>query len=160
MFHRTAIGLSALLLICTAMPLSAQNMTKTELQNMYVSYLIEKGYSPGIDEDGDVWFKHNIKTIELTYYIIIYENDQTFFQILLPSAWSLETKEEKRQGPIAASSATYSNWVVKVYTNSAGDNISFSGEMLLAKPENFRDVFDDMMSFMEATVIDFANKMP
>jgi hypothetical protein len=142
-----------------AAPLYA-DMTKAELQKMYLDYLKNQNIKAQVDEDGDIeftWEGKHFKT--MTYYIVIDETDQQFFQIVKVGGYPLETSREKRQAPLAASYATKKTEVVKLFINSRGDNILVSAEILLASPGDFRVVFPKLMRKIENAMICFLEQM-
>lgn len=62
-------------------------MTKTE---SYMNWLTEQGYRPEIDKDGDVTFKHE----RINFVLFSNEKDDTFFRLMVPYFWELESEEE------------------------------------------------------------------
>jgi len=81
-FILMAVGLSTL---------SAQ-MTKKQLQDMYVSYLRGEGYSPSIDSDGDV----NFTAQGQSFYIEVLEREPQSFRIILSS--TLDPRFKQAEG--------------------------------------------------------------
>ncbi|MDR3170373.1 MAG: hypothetical protein LBU17_01965 [Treponema sp.] len=145
-----------IVLICIAfitMPLSAQ-MSKNQLQTMYTDYLKTEGYLPSIDSDGDIYFKSEGKT----YYIIVYDNDLGFFQLLYPEFWNIESEEERLQVAESASYATRRTKVAKVFMTSNGDT-SISAEAFLKNPEDFKNVFPRMLSGIKTARDNFIERM-
>lgn len=109
-------------------------MSKTDLQEMYVEYLRQEGYLPSIDDDGDILFRASGSN----YYIIIYEDDPQFFQILLQlnlGSISLETALN------AANYASRRSKVAKVFISESGRYASITAELIFYKPEDFKPIF-------------------
>ncbi len=62
-------------------------MTKTET---YMAWLNEQGYRPELDNDQDIAFKHE----RINFVLFANEKDETFFRLMVPFFWELETEEE------------------------------------------------------------------
>jgi hypothetical protein len=123
--------------------------------DLYVDYLMEEGYRPRIDDDGDVVFKHEGRT----YYITIDVNDKEFFRLIFPNFWSIENDEERDRAYIAADYATERTKVAKVYMRSDGLDMMASIEMFIADPAGFAAVFPRCLSALQASVKNFREKM-
>lgn len=132
---------------------SAEELTEKELQKLYTNYLIEQGYRPQIDGDGDVTFKKEGKT----YFLGIDEGDQNYFMMVYPNFWEIEDPAERRRAMIAADTANARSKVAKVYTMH--DNVWASVELFIDKPEDFQPIFDRSMSALENIVENFVSKM-
>lgn len=130
-----------------------EDLSEAQLQNMYMEFLTEEGYLPEIDDDGDIRFKYEGRT----YFIIVNETDQTFFQILLPNIYSIENEEKRAEVLAAADHANALSKVAKVHT--VGDNTYVSVELLVATPEDFKKLFKRSMSLMTNGMNNFANKI-
>jgi hypothetical protein len=151
--------LGLLCLLALAMPLYA-DMTRAELQKMYLDFLKSQNIKAQVDQDGDIefiWEGTHFKT--MTYYIVVDETDQQFFQIVKVGGYPLETSQEKRRAPLAASYATKKTEVVKLFVNSRGDNIFVSAEMLLASPGDFKAAFPKLMREIEKAMLYFLEQM-
>ncbi len=62
-------------------------MTKTET---YMAWLNEQGYRPELDNDQDISFKHE----RINFVLFANEKDETFFRLMVPYFWELESEEE------------------------------------------------------------------
>lgn len=154
---KTAICLFCLLLFSVSL---FADMSKTELQKMYMMFLRSEGIDSKVDSDGDIEFEYEGEHFNaMTFYIMVHADDQQFFQIMKFYGYSLENTKEKRQGPIAASVATRESYIAKIYINNAGDNILVSAETYLASPEDFKTVFFKMLSGMEQAMKIFLENM-
>jgi hypothetical protein len=155
--RKRLVGLLCLFVV--GMPLYAQ-MSKAEMQKMYLDYLKSQKLQAQVDKDGDIEFSYEGEHFNsMTFYILIDEQDQQFFQIIKVGGYSLDTAQEKRWAPLAASYATKKTEVVKVYLNSRGDDILVSAEMLLASPRDFRAVFFKLMRELENAMLYFLEQM-
>ena len=128
-------------------------MDKAERAQMYVSYLREDGYALEIDEDGDVMFKFEGGT----YFVLVDEEDEMFFQIMFPSFWPIESEEEGARVEKAAQLATRITKVAKVYRQR--DNVNASVELLCVPPEAFKAVFRRALRCIQAGVTKFRAEM-
>ena len=128
-------------------------MDKAERAQMYVSYLREDGYALEIDEDGDVMFKFEGGT----YFVLVDEEDEMFFQIMFPSFWPIESEEEGARVEKAAQLATRITKVAKVYRQL--DNVNASVELLCVPPEAFKAVFRRALGSIQAGVSNFRAAM-
>ena len=128
-------------------------MNRAELGQMYLDYLRQEGYEGKIDEDGDVLFKFEGGT----YFVLIEEEDEMFFQIMFPSFWPIESEEEGAWVEKAAQLATRSTKVAKVYPQR--DNVTASVELLCVPPEAFKAVFRRALRCIQAGVTKFRAEM-
>ena len=151
------VGLLCFLLLSTAL---FADMSKAELQKMYLDYLKSRGITAKVDSDGDIEFTYSgTYFTDLKYWIIVNEDDQEFFQIIKDGGFSLDTAQKKRQAPLAASHATKQSNVVKIAVNSKGDNIITFAETLLVSPQDFKNVFVRLMRDMDSALKVFLDQM-
>jgi hypothetical protein len=136
-------------------PIFSQQYSKTQLQKMYSDYLKSEGYSPSVDEDGDVAFKYEGGN----YYILVDENDLECFQILFPGFWEIESRAERTDAAIAASVVNRTTKVVKVWLTPDNDDVSISGEVFLKSPADFSGIFKRLLSAMTTARRDFIKEM-
>jgi hypothetical protein len=128
-------------------PFGAQALfaqTKSELQEMYLGYLREQGYSPSLDSDGDVDFKIEGRN----YYISIDEDDPVFFRILYPNFWEIETEEERRKASAVIMSVNRTTKIAEVYITSR-DDTSIDASILLNTPQDFKQHFSRMIDAVQ-----------
>jgi hypothetical protein len=133
------------------LPLQAQNMSEQDLQNMYMSYLQGEGYAPWIDEDGDVAFEKS----NFTFYIIVYEDDLEYFQLLFPAFYSIDTQQERQQAAEAISKVNREKKVAKIYMNTQETRVSASAEVFVRNPEDFKVTFTRMFNNVLSAAQDF-----
>jgi hypothetical protein len=153
MAEKKIIAFFGLILIFVT-ALDAQ-MSRRQMQDMYVSYLKEQGYQPNIDSDGDVVFKAEGGT----YYIIVDENDLGSFRILYPNFWSVESLDEKTKIYEVANYINRTTKVIKVFLNSRGDNTSMDVNIFIARPEDFKLHFQRMIDLLLSERREFREKM-
>jgi len=151
------VGLLCLLMLSTAV---FADMTKAQLQQMYMDYLKSQGISAEIDPDGDIEFKYSGAHFNnLTYWIFVNEMDQEFFRVAKVGGYSLDTDQEKSKAPLAASYATRETYVAKVYVQQSGNNITASAETFIASPQDFKVVFPKLIRELDAVLSRFLNQM-
>ena len=143
----------AFILICIA-NLNAQ-MSKQQLQDMYISYLKEQGYQASVDSDGDVQFKAEGGT----FFIIVDTKDLQSFRILFPNFWEIESQEEKAQVIKVANYINRTTKVAKVYLNSREDDVSMDANIFIDKPEDFKLFFRRMVDLLLEERREFREKM-
>ena len=128
-------------------------MTKQERAEMYRSFLAEEGYTPTLDDDGDVQFKYEGGN----YFISVDEKDEEFFRIVYPFFWSIENESERAKVTQAALIATAETKVAKVFP--VRDNTWASIEMFCSPPEVFKTVLGRSLRALRAAVQTFREKM-
>ena len=128
-------------------------MTRAERAQMYEAYLREEGYSPKVDEDGDIVFKIEGRV----YLIMIPEDDEEFFRIIFPNFWSIGSEEERVKVNTACMEATKDTKVAKVFP--VRDNTWASIELFCMPPESFRLVFRRCMSALRRAVDTFVQQV-
>ncbi|MCL1955533.1 MAG: YbjN domain-containing protein [Spirochaetes bacterium] len=143
----------AFILVCIA-NLNAQ-MSKQELQNMYISFLKDQGYQSNVDSDGDVEFKAEGRT----FYIIVDTRDLQSFRILYPNFWEIESEDEKAKAVKVANYINRTTKVAKVYLNSREDDVSMDANIFIDKPENFKTFFRRMIDLLLEERREFREKM-
>jgi len=141
------------LLSCVPVATAQEEMSKTELQEMYVDFLTEEGYKPSIDSDGDVVFKKEGRT----YFIAVRESDLEYFTIVLPNFWEIENERERLQVLISADAANAKSKVAKVFTIK--DNTWAAIEMFVNDPKDFEDLFARSLRAIDNSVNNFVEKM-
>jgi hypothetical protein len=134
-------------MLILSLPLFAQ-MSRTEMQNMYLTYLRSQNIETRIDPEGNIAFQYELpKYGRFIFYIAVYENEPQFFQILTVNVLSsdFENAQERDQAYVATVYATGIAGTVKMYVNSSGTNVWASGEVFLASPGDFRFAFPKIM---------------
>ena len=144
-----------LIFIFALTPVFAQEMTREQLQKMYMDYLKSEGFSPSLDSDGDVMFKYEGGT----YFIIVDEKDQEYFAMLYPNFWEIESQNEKERALLAAKEATRVAKVAKVYLTEDDTDVTMSAEIFLKTPSDFKSIFYRMLSTMTTARKTFVDKM-
>jgi hypothetical protein len=126
---------------------------KTECTQVYLEYLRENGYRPQLDGDGDVVFKYEGKT----FLIFVDEEDPGFFRLVFPNFWPIEDEAERVRAWQAATEATASTKVAKVFL--VEDNVWASVELFMGAPSGFAAVFGRCLDAIMVGVSTFATQM-
>ncbi|MDR0498739.1 MAG: YbjN domain-containing protein [Holophagales bacterium] len=130
--------------------------TKSQLQQMYVSYLKAEGYQPSIDSDGDVKF-----TAEgLSLYIDIDEQlkDPNYFRIALQTSVEYKTKAERLKAFEAANIANRTTRIAKVYITSS-NKTAIIAEGFITKADDAKEHLKRMVNAMLVARKTFAENM-
>jgi hypothetical protein len=126
------------------------NPSRTEIVR---GYLADNGYRPEIDDDGDVRFMKEGGN----YFIHAPESDETFFRVVYPNFWPIESEEERTQVYAACNHANARVKVAKVFT--VRDNVWASLELLFADDKAFEPIFERGVGLLQYAVSEFANHM-
>ena len=128
-------------------------MSKQERARMYKDFLAEEGYAPKFDDDGDVTFKAEGRT----YFIVVSETDDEYFQLLFPNFWPIESEKERAQALLAASRATNNVKCAKVC--QIKDNMVASIEAFYVPADGFKPTFKRSLMALRSAVDQFAEDM-
>ena len=124
-------------------------MSKSE---MFLEYLRQEGYAPRFEDD-DVIFKYEGKTFLLNCD----EEDKSFFRLLLPAFWEIESEEEERRALKAINAVNLRMKVIKVF--SIHQNVWASVELFLDPFESFKLVLDRCLDLLVSGMHDFRKAM-
>ncbi len=128
-------------------------MSTSGASEAYSTFLTNEGYRPTLDSDGDVVFKREGRT----YLILIDDADPTFFRLVFPNFWEIESDPERLQVLLAAQSATADTKVAKVFI--VGDNVWASVEQFVSEPASATAVFDRALGAIDSAVSRFVATM-
>ncbi|MDR0599456.1 MAG: YbjN domain-containing protein [Treponema sp.] len=130
-------------------------VSKKQLQDMYVMYLRDEGYRPSVDSDGDVVFKAE----GLNFYIDVDDEDLESFRVVLPKFWELESPEERIRAYEVANYINRTTKVAKVFIISSEDDVSMDANIYIGKPDDFKLHFRRMINLLIAELREFRDKM-
>lgn len=152
-FHSGGAGVFGFMLLFSlvVLPIRAQDMSRQELQNMYMSYLRGEGYTPSIDSDGDVAFESD----DLDFYIIVNDSDPEYFNLLFPGFYSIDTQEERQRAADAISVVNRTKKVAKIYMNTSETTVSAAAEVFVREPADFKVTFTRMFRNVLSAAYDF-----
>jgi hypothetical protein len=127
--------------LCAVSILTAQSVSKANLQNMYIGYLRSEGFSPYIanDFDGNIYFDDG----NWRYWIIVNETTPNVFRLwlyypYLGESWSSDKLDK------AKSIFENASKIIKVefdFYNTGEAGGWYKAELPLAKPEDFKHMF-------------------
>jgi hypothetical protein len=120
---------------------------------MYQEFLSDEGYKPELDEDGDVRFKREGKT----YFINVEASDPECFRVVLANIWPIESEDERKQVMVAMDHCNAQAKVAKAYM--VKDNVWVAIETFIAKPEDFKVIFQRSLSALDHGVSLYATRM-
>lgn len=127
------------------------------LAAVYVEFLEREGFRPTIDDAGDVLFRCEGRC----YYLMVDDDDPTYFRLLFPNFWSIDGALEHQRALLAAADVTAEIKVAKIYV--LGDDTQAAAEMFLADPDRLhRDlprVFDRALRALQGAVHRFCELM-
>lgn len=118
--------------------------TWTQRAGFYVEHLSELGYRPKIDDENDIYFRH-----EGGHYYILSTDDEQYVQIVYLNFWPVEDEDALRRGLLAASVATRSTKVAKVSARPDLANMHITAEVFLARPTDLVDVFERLVGAIQ-----------
>ncbi len=105
-------------------------MTKSEL---VCSVLNEMGYSPTVDDDGDVVFRYQMKLL----YAMIGDEDETYLSLLLPQFYTIEEGEDTLV-LATCNKLTRDIKQIKFYVDSSCESVSATCEFYYNDEESLR----------------------
>ncbi|MDR0638394.1 MAG: YbjN domain-containing protein [Spirochaetaceae bacterium] len=135
------------------------DLTRAKLQRMYLDFLAAKNIEAEIDGNGDIQFMHKLQNYECRYRIRVDPGDPVFFQLLTADLWRLESEKELAAAFFAASRVNRDVWQAKAFVNSQSDDVVFTAQTLLAKPEDFVNIFDKLVECLDEGFWTFAGAM-
>lgn len=125
---------------------------KKLIQDKYLAFLNEKGYSPEVDEDGDVKFQYN----ERNYYITIDIKDESFFRLARLAGLTLENETDITEAKEICHNVTQDVKVAKVYWLK--NTIWVSSELLMPDKDSYEEVFDRCLRLTESAYLKFVEQ--
>ncbi len=105
----------------------------------YFAFLAAEGFRPEVDEDGDVRFRHEGRTL----YLFRDGKDPEYFRVALPGAWECDGPEEESRALAAVNSVNRDLKTVKCVL--VDGVVWVSVEQFFDPPEAFRPVFTRLL---------------
>jgi hypothetical protein len=133
-------------------------MDKKALQELYLAYLRDEGYKGEVDEDGDIEFKYEGRW----YYLHVFEDDEYYFRVTLPSFWEIETDDEQARALEAANAMNNEYKCGKVLYVESGDGYTgmfATAESFLSAPNDFMPLFPRMLALLQNMAHAFKDAM-
>ena len=128
-------------------------MNDEQIQALYMDILLEEGFRPKTDEEGDLIFKSEGRSI----FIRIDPEDTEFLILCCPNLWKCESEEDEIRGLAAAAYATATTKVAKV--SIVSNHAWASVELFLPSPEDFKAILLRSLSAMHAAIRNFIDKI-
>ncbi|MCE7992238.1 MAG: hypothetical protein HEP71_09670 [Roseivirga sp.] len=149
--------LFTLFFISLSLSVSAQFDAETQIkkkliQDKYVSFLGNKGYSPEVDDDGDVKFTYN----DRTYYITIDMKDENFFRIARLANLKLSNEADITKAKEICHNVTQNVKVAKVYWLKGV--IWTSSELLMSDKDGYEAILDRCLRLTESAYLKFVKE--
>lgn len=121
--------------------------------DVFLDFLKEEGFTPKVDDDGDIVFKRE----GLTYILFVNEDDEEFVRIDLPNVWEIESLGERQMVMAAAAEVNRQVKVAKVVP--MGDNVWVSAQLLVDPIENVSKILPRAMNVLSLAVREFSDAM-
>lgn len=122
-------------------------------KKLFMKHLREEGFRPKFDDDGDILFKCEGKL----YYLELNESDHSYFRLVLPSFWQIDTPEEERHALVVMSEVNAEIKVAKIYQRK--ENIYATVEMFIDPMDGFKSIFSRCLGCIQTAVASFVEKM-
>lgn len=119
----------------------------------WLDFLASEGFRPEVDEDGDVRFRHEGRTL----FLFRDPKDPEYFRISLPGAWECEGPEEEARALAAANAVNRDLKVVKCVL--VDGVVWISVEQLLDPPDTFRAVFARLLDLVGSAAWQIRGRM-
>ncbi|MCL4809123.1 MAG: YbjN domain-containing protein [Thermoanaerobaculia bacterium] len=105
----------------------------------YFDFLAAEGFRPEVDEEGDIRFRHEGRTL----FLFRDEKDPDYFRIGLPGAWECESAEEEARALAAVNAVNRDLKTVKCVL--VDGVVWITVEQFYDPPESFRPVFPRLL---------------
>ncbi len=125
-------------------------MTKTEI---YLEFLNTEGYRPALDEDQDITFKHE----RINYILFPNEKDETFFRLMIPFFWELETPEENERASKVMMKLNADYKAAKFYVMQ--NDVCVAAEAFYSKPEDVKPLIGRYIDLLASAMREFRQLM-
>lgn len=127
-------------------------MLKCERAELCRDVLLDEGYRATFDDDGDVVFK-----AEGLNLIVILDDDETFFRLVMPNIWSIDSPSERANAVRAAHDVTKEIKVAKVFCTE--NSVWCSAELFFGEADHFKSVINRVIQVVCLSRNRFAEKM-
>lgn len=124
-----------------------------EREKIILKYLKEQGYHAKVDKDGDIVFKCE----SMNLAILVDDNDEDFFRLILPNFWEIESEGELDHVLLASSEINHEIKLIKITTSDMETHASV--EMLLTSAQDIAKIFEKSLRCIQHATYKFAGKM-
>ena len=129
-------------------------MSKSDLQKMYMDYLQTEGYVPTLSEKGGlITFKSDGRT----YILQINADDLEFFQLQY-LFWDIESEQERIKALRVASQVNENTKVAKIYTFGE-DSMMCEAGIFIKQPQDFKHYFARLIRTIRFAINSFSEEM-
>lgn len=135
------------------LPLLTIGQTRGDMQQRYLRYLQQQNFEAYIDRDGDVQFR----AYGLNFFLVVDKEDLTFFRLVLPNFWPIESEIEYLTAQEACAEANRLLKGVKIYLRD--NNVWLAVESFMARPDDFESFFSRGLSAARLGVSTFKDRM-
>lgn len=119
----------------------------------YLDFLASEGYRPEVDEEGDIRFRHEGRTL----FLIPYERDPGYFCVAYPGVRECESPEEEAR---ALEAANRVNRDLKAAKCVLHDGVVWiTVEQFFDPPEGYRAVLSRLLDVIGAAAWQFRERM-
>lgn len=125
----------------------------TPYTHAMLDFLSDEGFRPGVDEDGDVYFKFEGST----YVVITSSDEATVLTLVLPSFWPLDDAAERARALEAAMDAHRHVRIGRVTVLEA--NVTASVNAYLPDADSFRSVLLTSLEGLKYLSVKFREHM-
>lgn len=134
------------LVFCCQFLAAQDGQLKKKICSEYMQFLKEEGFSPTVDEDGDIKFKKE----GTTYYINVYDEQSPQYIYFSAPGFQVGGEDgfEKEKAAIAVNAVNKRKRGVKLFLNEK--SVSVGVEMPFANTESFKGVFYKLMVYLDA----------
>jgi hypothetical protein len=137
-------------------PMENASSSKEERIERYRKTLRANGYTPKFFDADIIEFRRD----GLFHYVYIDGSEPEFVQILLPSFWEIESKEEQRQAVKAASYASARAKGAKVFLSNEDEmDVSIAVELYFPNADDFAVHFPRMLAMLDTGARYFREEM-
>jgi hypothetical protein len=120
----------------------------------YEDFLREEGFLPRTDEDGDVVFKFEGRTL----FISVQDSDPQYLRLVLPNFWEIDDETELIQALRAANEINRKIKVATVVIQSE-KHVSANAEMFIEREPDLEQFFLRTVKVLVQSASDFADLM-
>lgn len=124
-----------------------------EREKIILKYLKEQGYHVKVDKDGDIVFKCE----SMNLAIIVDDDDEDFFRLILPNFWEIESEAELDQVLLASSEINHEIKLIKITTSDMETHANV--EMLITSAQDIIKIFEKSLRCIQHATYRFSEKM-
>lgn len=129
-----------------------EKLEKKIIQDKYIVFLKDKGYSPEVDSDGDIKFTYN----ERRYYITLDMKDKNFFRLARLANLKLDSDSDITKAIKICHEITRDVKITKVYWLNG--QLWASSEIILEDPDEYAAIFDRVLRLTESAYLKFEKR--